>query len=382
MVMGIGTLFGLLRQTFERWSNSGAPRLAASIAYYTAFSLAPLLVFAIAIAGVILSESTVRLEVIRQVRETIGDTAGDLVTGMIDSARRPNEGIISSVLSLVALLLGAIGAFEQLQLALNTIWGVRPPPAATLRAGIFRFLRDKLLNFSMLIVIGFLLLVSLVISTITTAVSTTILANVQGAGTLLQVLNLGVASLIIATLFALVYRVLPHTKVYWHDALVGGVVTAALFTLGRFALSIYLTRSTATSAYGAAGSLALILLWIYYSAQIVLLGAAFTYVYGAYREQRRLAALEKPNIRRPLAIKSPRAVGRLVRNYVRLPTPTRKPEIRAPQHTADKPVRNAGRRGLSAYAWGVLVFFMGVAASLFRTREQRQAKRAEREENP
>ncbi|MDZ4765046.1 MAG: YihY/virulence factor BrkB family protein [Chloroflexota bacterium] len=364
--MSLRTIFKFIQQTFAKWNASSAPRLAASIAYFTAFSLAPVLVFATAIAGAIFSEATVRYEVIRQVRETIGDTAGDLVSGMIQSATRPNEGIISSVLSLFALLLGAIGAFEQLQLALDTIWNVKPPPNTTARASILRLLRDKLLNFGMLIIIGFFLIVSLVISTVTTAVTSTLLVNVDGAGTLLQWLNLGVGSLIIAALFALIYRVMPHTKVYWHDALVGGAVTAVLFTLGRFALSLYLTRSTVTSAYGAAGSLVLILLWIYYSAQIVLLGAAFTFVYGAAREQRRLDALGKPKIRRPLSIKSPRAVGRFIREYIRLPRPNRKPAIRATEFAAPKKPRRP-----SSYLWGVGVFAAGVAASLFRTRERR-----------
>lgn len=363
------TIFALLKQTFDEWNADKAPRLAASIAYYVAFSLAPLLVFVIAIAGVILSEDTVRTQVIAEIRASIGSQAGELVEGMIESTTRPAEGIISSVLSLAALLFGAIGAFEQMQAALDTIWGVPAPEASSAKSGILRLIKDKLLSFGMLVIIGFLLLVSLVISTVTTAVSTYVLTGFVGAGALLQFLNLVIATLIIAVLFALIYKVLPHTKVPWRDALIGGVVTSVLFTIGRFALGLYLSRSTVTSIYGAAGSFVLILLWIYYSAQIVLFGAEFTQVYSNYRAKRLADATATPKEPRPLEVKSPRAVGRFVQDYIALPSPTRKPVIRAPQREIPKKQ--------PSYLWGLTVFLAGVAASLFRTREANRQKEEE-----
>ncbi len=271
------TFFELLKQTFTEWNADHAPRLAAALAYYTAFSIAPLLVIAIAIAGAILGQNQVQTQVIDLVSTSVSGDAAALVEGMIDSATQPQQGTIAAILGLITLVLGASGAFGQLQGALDAIWDVEDKKRP---GGIMATLRSNLLNFGMVIFVGFLLLVSLVISTTLAGVGQWI-SNFIEAGFLLQVVNLLVAFGVVTLLFALIYKVLPHTEVAWRDVWVGAAFTALLFSIGRFALSFYLARSSTTSAYGAAGSFVVILLWIYYSAQILLFGAEFTQVFSA-----------------------------------------------------------------------------------------------------
>ncbi len=278
----LGTMFQVLRQTFEHWNANQVPRLAAALAYYTAFSLAPLLVLVIAFVGLVFSEELAREQVMEQVRGAFGQSGVALVGSLIDSASRPSEGVISTILSLGVLLLGALAAFGNLQSALDTIFGVE--------GRMFNWrdtLRDKLLSFGMVLMIGFMLLVSMVINTILTAVTTFLLTGIIGAGALLQMINMLVSVAIITVLFALMFKFLPHTRLQWRDVWLGAAVTSILFSVGRFAIGWYLATTTVTSAYGAAGSLALILLWIYYSAQIVLFGAAFTHVVATRAKERR-----------------------------------------------------------------------------------------------
>lgn len=278
----IQNIVTVIRQAFEKWNLDQAPRLAAAIAYYTAFSIAPLVVLVIALVGVVFNEQVARAEVIAEIESVFGASGAELVAGLIDSATRPAEGIISTILSLAALLFGALGAFGALQGALDTIWGVELRPFSW-RSTV----RDKLLSFGMVLIVGFLLLVSMVVSTALSAISTYVLRGVGGGGGSLQTLNFAISFAIILLLFALMFKFLPHTHVRWSDVWAGAAVTTLLFSLGRYLLSWYLGTTSITSAYGAAGSLALILLWIYYSAQILLFGAEFTTVYAKRRAARR-----------------------------------------------------------------------------------------------
>lgn len=271
------TLFDLIRETFNEWNRDRAPRLAAALAYYTAFSLAPLLVVVIALVGFVFNEDTARTEILTQIQRAAGADAAELVSGLIDSATAPGAGILSTILGIVTLLLGAIGAFNQLQGALDTIWGVdqveRP-------GGILVFLKDNLLSFGMVLVIGFLLLVSLVLSTVLTIFDGYMQGLFPGADILLRIVSATVTFGVTTLLFAMIYKFLPHVRIEWRDVMVGAAFTSLLFALGRFLLGLYLANSSTTSAYGAAGSFVLILLWIYYSAQIVMFGAEFTQVYA------------------------------------------------------------------------------------------------------
>ncbi|MGL4647783.1 MAG: YihY/virulence factor BrkB family protein, partial [Caldilineaceae bacterium] len=243
MKQKLKTFFDLLKQTFKDWQADHAPRLAAALAYYTAFSLAPLLVIAIAIAGLLLGPDQVKTQVLETVSSTVSADAADLVGGMIDSASKPKEGLIATVLGVITLTFGAIGAFGQLQSALDAIWDVedRVKPG-----GILGMIRTNLLNFGMVVFVGFLLLVSLVVSTMLAGVGQWIGQYVE-TGFLLQVLNALIGFAVITLLFALIYKVLPHTEVAWRDVWVGTAFTAVLFTIGRYVLNLYLVNSGTAS---------------------------------------------------------------------------------------------------------------------------------------
>jgi membrane protein len=267
----------LLKLTFDEWNNDGAPRLAAALAYYTAFSLAPLLVIIIGVFGIFVSETAIRSQIIREVANSVGTPAAEMVQGMIDSINQPGQGLISTILGFAALILGAMGAFGNLQTALDIIWDVDPKAR---KSGIKYLLIDRFLSFGMLLLVGFLLLVSMVMSTVISAVSTFVVSQIVGVEFLFQTIAFVLSFGVITLLFAMIFKFLPHTYVRWRDVWIGAAVTSALFTVGKTLLALYLAHSSPASAYGAAGAFVLILLWIYYSAQIVLFGAEFTQVYA------------------------------------------------------------------------------------------------------
>ncbi len=270
-------IISFIQEVLKEWNEDKAPRMAAALAYFTVFSIAPLLIVIIAIAGAFLGEQAVRGELFAQISGLIGAEGASFVENMIAYARQPNETAIASVIGVVTLLLGAGGVFAQLQDALNTAWDAEPPT----KNGILMMLRTRLLSFGMLLVVGFLLLVSLVL--------TAVLASLTGyfsdvvplsSGTLLQVFNQVLQLIVITLLFALIFKYLPDTKIQWLDVWVGAAVTSVLFAVGKFLIGLYLGNSGVASSYGAAGALIVILLWIFYSAQIILLGAEFTQVWA------------------------------------------------------------------------------------------------------
>jgi len=225
----------------------------------------------------VVGEEVARGDVIDQVRITVGPDAAQLVEELIDNAQNSDGGVIATILSVIALLLGAIGLFENLQTALDIMWDVHEVERKS--EGIVGIVKNKILSFGMLLIVGFLLLVSLVISTVLAGVEARLLDIVPMTKTLLQIVSFVLSFAVITLLFAMIYKFLPHARIEWHDVWVGAAVTALLFTAGKFLISLYLGNTSTASSYGAAGAFVVVLLWVYYSAQIVLFGAEFTQVY-------------------------------------------------------------------------------------------------------
>lgn len=269
--------WGLLKKTWAGWTEDKAPRLAAALAYYSIFSMAPLLIIVIAVAGLVFGEEAARGEIVTQVSGTIGPQAARTLEEMVQHAGEHEGGIAAVVIGIVVLVIGASGVFVQLQDALNTIWRVQPKPGR----GVWGMVRERILSFSVILGTGFLLLVSLVISATLAALGKFLSADALPGGTILwQLINLGVSLAIITLLFAMIFKLLPDVKLAWRDVWIGALATALLFTLGKFVLGIYLGQSSVASAYGAAGALVVLLLWVYYSSLILLFGAEFTKVFA------------------------------------------------------------------------------------------------------
>jgi membrane protein len=270
------TGFDVLKQTVKDWADDKAPRLGAALAYYTVFSIAPLLIIVIAIAGLKFGHDAAQGQIVAQIGGLVGEQGAKAISEMLEAANKPKEGMLASVLAVITLLFGATGVFIQLQDALNTVWEVKPKPGR----GIMGFLRQRLLSLAMVFGIGFLLLVSLVLSAGLAAAGKWFEGAMPGGEEIWHIVNFIVSFVVIAAVFTLMFKYLPDVKVAWKDVWLGGVLTAFLFTVGKYALGMYLGRSSVSSAYGAVGSLVIILLWVYYSAQILFLGAEFTQVYA------------------------------------------------------------------------------------------------------
>ncbi|WP_009634039.1 YihY/virulence factor BrkB family protein [Synechocystis sp. PCC 7509] len=275
--MRLKTIFTLLKETVDEWNKDKASRLAAALAYYTVFSLSPLLIIAIAIAGAIFGEEAARGEIVGQIQGLVGKDGAEFIQTAIESAAKPQEGGgLASAISVVVLLFGASGVFSQLQDALNTIWEVQPDP----KAGAGGFIRARFLAFSMVLGIGFLLLVSLLLSAALSGVIGYLGHLFPVISSLLQVANFVLGFIVTTVLFGLIYKFLPDVKIKWNDVLIGAAITSLLFSIGRYGLGLYLGNSSFGSTYGAAGSLVIILAWVYYAAQILFFGAEFTQVYA------------------------------------------------------------------------------------------------------
>ena len=271
------TLYNLLKETIREWQTDNVSLLAAALAYYTAFALAPLIIVIVAVLGIFLNQSDIQAQIIDEISTSIGSGAADVAQDLINNLTNTDEGLISTVISVVLLLIGALGVFNHFQSALDQIWGVDTSEHST---GIKGFMKDKLISFGMILVIGFLLMVSLALSTAVSVVDRYVLDLLPATGVILRTLNELLAFLVTSALFMAIFKILPHARITWRDVAVGGAMTAFLFTIGRFALSEYLTKGAVASTYGAAGAFVIILLWVYYSAQIVLFGAEFTQVYA------------------------------------------------------------------------------------------------------
>lgn len=279
----MGAWTGLLKQTFEDFSEDKCTELAAALSYYTIFSLPPLLMLLLLLLGVFMDPQRVQELLATEFGTLLGPGAREEIVTIMQAAERPDMGRgIATLIGVVALIFGATGAFAQLQSSLNRVWEVAPDPS---KGGLKNFIGKRLFGFGIVLTIAFLLIASLVVSTMLSAFGTA-LESFLPAGlsqTLLHVAYLAVTFVILALLFALIYKYLPDAIIAWHDVWVGGAVTALLFVAGKFAIGLYMGRSDPGSAFGAAGTLALLLLWIYYSATILFLGAEFTQAWAVRR---------------------------------------------------------------------------------------------------
>jgi membrane protein len=272
------TIVGIIKDTFKEFGEDKATRLAAALAYYSIFSIGPLLFLLVAFLGWKFGELAVQGQVRHQISSVVGEESAKIIESMM-AAKKLGTSPITTILGVITLFIGASGVFGQLQDALNTVWEVKAKPGM----GIWAFLRDRFLSMSMVLGLGFLLLISMVL---TTAVQ----ALVQRGGQLFPIPDAVTATLstvvafgVVVLLFAMIYKFLPDVKLPWSDVWVGALVTAGLFTAGKFLLGLYLGREGMATAYGKAGSVVVILLWIYYSSIILLLGAEFTQVYALRR---------------------------------------------------------------------------------------------------
>lgn len=268
--------FGIFKQTISEFSQDKVPRLGAALAYYTIFSLAPLLLIVIAIAGLAFGHDAAQNKIFEQLRGVLGSTTAEGVQEMVKNAAKPKSGTVATVLGIATLLLGASGVFGQLKDALNTIWDVKPKEGR----GIMRMVKDRFLSFAMVFGLGFLLLVSLVIDTAIAAMGKYAGNHLPGGEAVWHIVEMAFSFCVITVLMAGIFRLLPDLKIEWRDVWLGAALTSLLFVLGKFALGIYFAKSAVGSSFGAAGSLVLVLLWVYYSAQILLFGAEFTQVYA------------------------------------------------------------------------------------------------------
>ena len=267
----------LITQVAQSWVDDYASSMGAALAYYTLFSLAPMLLIAISVAGLVFGQTAARGEIAAQLQSFMGDQGAAAVQSLLVSVHKPAEGTLATLLGLALLFIGATSVFGELQNALNRIWRV---PAQGSTRGWIALVRARLLSFGMILAIGFLLMVSLVVSAGLTATERWLEPVFGGWFLVAAVANAVGGFALVAAMFALIYKLMPNARVEWKDVWIGAIFTALLFTVGKSLIGLYVGRSGVTSAYGAAGSLVVILLWVYYSAQIFLLGAEFTWGYA------------------------------------------------------------------------------------------------------
>jgi membrane protein len=275
----VANSISLLKQTFSEWLEDKVPQLGAALAYYTVFSLAPLVLLLLAIVGFLFRNDPAGAwqKVTEQMSYFLDKSAIDVVQGIAQKASQPNKGVVATSIGILLALFGASGVFGQLQDALNTIWGVKAKPGV----GIMGFIRSRFLSFGMVAGVCFLLLVSLVLESLLKSLSHYVQAMLPG-GIVIALVVYSIFDLaVVVLLFACIFKFLPDVKIQWRDVWIGAVITAIFFAIGKWALGLYLGSGTAASAYGAASSLITLLLWIYYSSQILLFGAEFTQVYAA-----------------------------------------------------------------------------------------------------
>jgi len=266
--------WSLLKQTFNEWSEDGAPRLGAALAYYSIFSLGPLLIIAIGVASLFFDGGAVQQQIMGQIRSLVGDQGAQAIEAMLAGASTGSQSLVATVIGFVILLFGALSVVVQLKDALNIIWNVERTPVS----GIWGYVRTYGLSLAAILGLGFLLTISLISSAVISGMGQAFGSGFGEAA--LQAINFALNFLVLTLLFAMMFKYLPDTDVGWRDVWIGAALTALLFNLGRFLIALYLGKQGLESTYGAASSIVLILVWIYYSAQIVFFGAEFTQVYA------------------------------------------------------------------------------------------------------
>jgi membrane protein len=267
----------LIKETLRAWSNDYVPSMGAALAYYTLFSIAPLLLIVIAVAGMVFGEQAARGEIFEQLRGLMGAEGAAAVEALLQHASRPGGGVIATVTGVVLLFLGAMTVFGELQNALDRIWRA---PARKQTSGWWNLVRTRLASFGMILAIAFLLMVSLVLSALVSALGKLWGPTFAGWEVIAHLVDIALSFGLMTVLFALIYKVIPRVRIGWRDVWLGAAVTALLFALGKFLIGLYLGKSSVASAFGAAGSLVVMMVWVYYSAQIFLLGAEFAWVYA------------------------------------------------------------------------------------------------------
>jgi membrane protein len=289
----MATWWAPLSETVSSWSEHKDARLGAALAYYSVFSLGPLIVIAISIAGLAFGPEAVQGEVAGAIRGLLGDTGAQAVEAMLKGADRPREGMLATILGLGTLLFAAIGVVVQLKDAFNTVWEVDSPPGK----GFWRFARTYVLSLAGVLAVGFLLLISLLLTAALSAVGKYIAPYLpEGA---LQIAGSAASFAVISVLFAMMFKWLPDTRVEWRDVWLGAILTAALFELGKVVIGFYIGKQGLESTFGAAASIVVVLIWIYYSAQLVLMGAEFTRVYARRYGSRRDGSSSDAHAREP-----------------------------------------------------------------------------------
>ena len=282
--MAIQQIFKILQQSVSEWIDDYAPSMGAAISYYTAFSIAPLLIIVIAVAGSVFGEEAVRGSLHGQISGLVGSDGAAAIQGLISSAREPAQGIVASSISIVLLIVGATTVFAELQSALDRIWHV---PEKAKPSGLWGLLRARFLSFGLILGLAFLLTASLVVSAAVAATGKLFSTLLPGWEFVLQGVNLALSFGLEAVIFAMIFKLMPSIKIAWSDVWIGAAVTAALFEIGKVLIALYVGKAGVSSTYAAAGSIAVILVWVYYAAQIFLLGAEFTKVYARERGSHR-----------------------------------------------------------------------------------------------
>jgi membrane protein len=275
--MKLADLWPLVKESAVEFLNDKGPRLGAALAFYIALSLSPLLLVVIAIAGAVYGEPAARGEVAHQIQDLVGEDGAKAIQSMLASQRSEGKNVLMTIVGAVTLVVGASGVFAQLQDGLDSMWNVDPK---NVKGGIWHAIKDRVLSFAAVGGMAFLLLVSMVFSAAVSALGGWLESRLPIGGWGLRLGNEVLSFLLTATMFAFIFKVLPHAHPSWSDVWLGAVVTAGLFTLGKYLIGLYLAQAAPGSAYGAAGSFVVLLIWIYYSAQIVLFGAKFTKVYA------------------------------------------------------------------------------------------------------
>lgn len=278
--MTLRTVAAVWRAALAGWWNDNVPRMGASLAYYTLFSLAPILVIAVAIAGAVFGDEAVRGQIAAQLRGLVGDTGAKALQDVVLSANRSQQTGPAALFGVIALMLGATGVFVELEAALNDISKVKSKTAGR---GLIGMIWDRVLSFGLVAIVGFLLLVSLLVSAALAALGHFAAGRLPLPAIVWQAIDLVFSVSVITVLFALLYKVLPNVQLPWRVAWVGGAVTALLFSVGKIGIGLYVGQSSFASGYGAAGSVVVLLAWVYYAAQVVLLGAEFTRSYWMTR---------------------------------------------------------------------------------------------------
>ena len=281
-----GDLFPLSKEAFRGWLDDEAASMGAALAFYTLFSMAPLLLLVISLAGMVIGTDTARALIFEQLNTLVGANGADAIQAVMRAADDPGKGALAAVMSLATLVIGATTVFAELRRDLDKIWKFERPRAG----GLWKLFGARVWAFGLVLTIGFLLMVSLALSAVVTAFGSVVAGHLPGSAVILRSLEFLVSFVVITGLFAMIYKILPSVRIAWGDVWVGAAATSFLFWVGKYLIGLYIARSAVASPFGAAGTLVVVIVWVYYSAQIFFLGAEFTRAYAVRRGSMRPAA--------------------------------------------------------------------------------------------